>query len=93
MFWIYVIRSESSGKLYTGHTSDLACRLRHHNDPENRKGLYTKHNPGPWVLVHQETIDSRRAAMGRERYLKSGQGRLWLRQKLGIRHGGDSDRE
>jgi putative endonuclease len=77
-----VIRSESSGKCYIGHTSDLAGRLRHHNDPEDKKGLYTRRNPGPWILVHEEEFLSRREAMARERFLKSGQGREWLRRKL-----------
>ncbi len=81
-FWVYVIRSETSGRLYVGQTSDLAGRLWQHNDPDNTRSLHTKRNPGPWILAHTEEVSSRREAMARERFLKSGQGREWLRQVL-----------
>ncbi len=79
VFWVYVIRSEASGKLYIGHTNDLAGRVRQHNDPARNRSLYTKRQAGPWTLVHSERCPTRAAAMGRERYLKSGRGRAWLR--------------
>jgi putative endonuclease len=82
VFWIYVLRNESSGKLYVGHTNDLAGRLRQHNEPEQNRSLFTKRHPGPWLLVHSEHFSSRSAAMAREQSLKSGQGRDWLRSLL-----------
>jgi predicted GIY-YIG superfamily endonuclease len=33
MYFVYVIRSESAGRIYIGHTADLEKRLREHNDP------------------------------------------------------------
>ncbi len=81
-FWVYVIRSESSGRLYVGHTNDLDGRVRQHNNPETNRSQYTKKDPGPWVLVRAEEFGSRREAMARERLLKSGQGRVWLKAKL-----------
>jgi putative endonuclease len=81
-FWAYVIRSKTSGKLYVGQTNDLEGRLRQHNDSDSARNLYTKRNPGPWILAHAEEFSSRREAMARERFLKSGQGREWLRRKL-----------
>jgi len=78
-FWVYVVRSELSGKLYVGQTNDLAGRLRQHNDPESNRSLYTKRTPGPWSLAHAEEFPSRREAMARERFLKTGHGRDWLR--------------
>jgi putative endonuclease len=78
-FWVYVIRSESSGKLYVGHTSDLDGRVRQHNNPETNRSIYTKRNRGPWCLLHSEKCASRQAATARERFLKSGQGREWLK--------------
>ena len=82
-FWVYVIRSESSGKLYVGHTSDLDGRVRQHNNPETNRSLYTKRHCGPWRLVHFEEFASRGGAMARERFLKSGQGREWIKARLG----------
>ncbi|MBI2115729.1 MAG: GIY-YIG nuclease family protein [candidate division NC10 bacterium] len=83
-FWIYVIRSETSGGLYVGQTNDLEGRLHQHNEPDSARSLYTRRNPGPWTLAHAEEFSSRREAMARERFLKSGQGREWLRRKLVI---------
>ncbi len=82
MFYAYVLRSESSGKLYKGHTNDLERRLREHNDPDRDARKYTKKDPGPWVLVFHEPFETRSEAMKREKFYKSGQGREWLRAQL-----------
>lgn len=36
----------------------------------------------PWRLVYQKEYESRSEAMEREKYLKSGQGREWLKNIL-----------
>jgi len=78
MFYVYVIRSESSGKLYTGQTDNLARRIDAHN-----KGLsrYTNKR-GPWKLVYSEELNTRTDALKREKFLKSGKGREFLRTIL-----------
>jgi putative endonuclease len=81
-FWVYVIRSETSGQLYVGQTNDLGGRLRQHNDPDSARSPYTKRTPGPWILARAEEFTTRREAMAREKFLKSGQGRAWLRRTL-----------
>jgi hypothetical protein len=40
------------------------------------------HGRGPWELVHSAEFQTRALAMTREKFLKSGQGRLWLKEKL-----------
>jgi putative endonuclease len=82
MYYVYVLKSLSTGKHYTGQTADLEKRLQFHNDPANRLTLHTKRNPGPWVLVYHEECPDRSAAMAREKYLKSGAGREYLKAKL-----------
>ncbi len=77
-----MIRSEATGKLYIGQTNDLAGRIRQHNDPETNRSLHTKRSRGPWVLEYSEALSSRREAMARECFLKSGQGRDWLKRQL-----------
>jgi hypothetical protein len=49
-YFVYVLRSESSGKIYIGQTEDLQNRLLQHNDPSCRLTLHTKRHPGPWRL-------------------------------------------
>ncbi len=78
MFYVYVLRSRTTDRLYVGHTSDLTQRLGQHNHGITKS---TK-NRGPWDLVHREAYDTRSEAMRRERFLKSGQGREELKKLL-----------
>ncbi len=78
MFTVYVLRSKSTGKLYIGQTQNLEKRLTEHSQGMAR---YTR-GRGPWMLLCSEKHDTRADAIRRERFLKSGQGREWLRGKL-----------
>ncbi|MBI5805730.1 GIY-YIG nuclease family protein [candidate division TA06 bacterium] len=82
MYYVYLIRSRTTGKTYTGQTSDMEKRLAYHNDPANRLTLYTKRNQGPWLLVYSEQYASRQEAVKRERFLKSGKGRTFIKNKI-----------
>ncbi|MGB5942891.1 MAG: GIY-YIG nuclease family protein [Leeuwenhoekiella sp.] len=79
MFYVYVLKSQADGRLYKGMTSDIAKRLDQHNKGLNRstKGFC------PWILVYQEEFETRAAAREREKYLKSGSGREFLKTILG----------
>ena len=80
MFFVYVIWNGS--RFYVGQTHDLETRVAQHNDPKNTFSKFTKRYPGPWELVHQEEFPSRKEAMAREKQLKSGQGRAWLKANV-----------
>jgi putative endonuclease len=82
MFYVYGIQSEVTGKLYTGQTEDIEKRLRQHNDPSNDFSEYTKHNKGPWRLLYKEEIITRFDALKREKFLKSGKGRQYIKRLL-----------
>ena len=74
MCYVYVLRSEKTGKRYVGITENHERRLAEHNagqTPSTRSGV-------PWKMIHSEAHESRSAAMRRERALKSGQGRAWF---------------
>jgi len=75
MFNVYILRSESSGKLYTGQTDNLERRISAHN-----KGLsrYTN-GRGPWKLIYSEEFITRSEALIREKYLKTGKGREFIK--------------
>jgi putative endonuclease len=81
-FWVYLLQSESTGRVYIGQTSDLQRRLREHNDTELGRRRYTRRLKGPWQLRYSEEHVSRSEAMRRERFLKSGQGREWLKESV-----------
>ena len=74
MFYVYILKN-AQAKNYVGHTNNIERRIIEHNS-----GLspYTK-NRGPWVLVYSEAFESRGEAMKRERFLKSGKGREFLK--------------
>ena len=81
-FHVYILRSEKTGQIYIGHTSDLERRLREHNDPKLGKRRYTRKQKGPWLLVYSEEMESRSEAMKRERFLKGGQGRELIYREI-----------
>ena len=80
-FIVYVLQNPE-GKTYVGQTSDLSRRLSQHNDPDCRLTLHTKRHSGPWRLLHSEEFPTRSAAMRREKELKTGKGRDWIRHVL-----------
>lgn len=78
MSFVYVVCSRTTGRFYTGLTSNLAKRLAEHNADLSRS---TKHR-GPWDLVHQVSFLALSDAVRHERYLKTGHGRDEVRQIL-----------
>ena len=87
MFTVYVLRSKSTGRLYTGFTANLQRRLEEHNSDVSTS---TK-NRGPWELLHREEFPTRSDAMRRERELKTGKGRDELAKLLAQRRARSSD--
>ena len=75
--YIYVIRSEKDGRDYVGMTIDLARRLKEHNSGKTRSTRFYV----PWNLVHYEVFDNREEARNREKYLKSGYGKKWIKNR------------
>ena len=78
MYSIYVIKSINYQNRYVGSTDNVEKRLEEHNSGKCR---YTK-GRSPWVLIYKEDFNSRSEAMKREKFLKSGQGRKLLDEKL-----------
>lgn len=82
MMHVYVIRSLKDGRLYAGISSDISKRIRAHNSGKvkSTKGFR------PWKLLHSEVYPDRQSARKREKYLKSGYGKQWLKQKFAKVH-------
>ena len=78
MYYVYVLKSDKTGKLYKGFTEDLKNRLREHNAGKN---LSTK-SGAPWTLVYYEAFLKKKNALVEERFLKSGKGRERLKYIL-----------
>ena len=82
MFYVYILQSATTGEIYTGQTSHLINRLQQHNDPSYTGTLHTKRRKGPWVLIYKEEFSTRAEAMNREKELKTGKGREWLKTNI-----------
>ena len=74
---VYVLYSETKRVFYVGQTEDLEKRLKCHNKGGSK---WTK-NKGPWRLVFFEDYETRGEAMKREKYLKTGVGRDYIKTK------------
>ena len=74
----YVLRAYQGGYLYKGACRNLKERLKDHRAARCSR---TK-NRRPLTLIYHEYCDSYYDALKKEKFIKSGQGRLWLRQLL-----------
>ena len=77
-YFVYVLRSQSDGKLYIGSTKNLIRRLKDHQKGKVRSTKSRR----PFSLVYYETLTGGNEAIQRERFLKSGEGRRYLYAKI-----------
>jgi len=78
MFFVYVIRSISRNYLYVGLSSDYEKRVHQHNAGYER----TTKPYRPFEIILVEQFPTRLDARKREKYLKSGVGRAYLKSLL-----------
>jgi putative endonuclease len=78
MKYAYVLLSERDRRFYIGNTGDLRERLQQHNKGQVRSTAYRR----PLRLVYYEGCLSGDDARRRERYLKTGRGGRYLKQRL-----------
>jgi putative endonuclease len=77
-FTVYAIKSLSRKYIYVGMTNNLERRLKEHNQRENRSTkAYT-----PFILIFSETFKTRNLARMKEKYLKSGVGKSFLKNLI-----------
>ena len=78
MFFVYILQSVLNGRFYIGYSESPERRLAEHNAGKVKS---TKAYL-PWEMVYIEEFESRDEAVKREKYLKSGIGRQFLKEKL-----------
>jgi len=78
MFYTYILQSIKNNKFYTGYTDDLRKRFKMHNIGKvpSTKGR------GPFKLLYYEACLNEDDARDREKYLKSGMGKRYLKNRL-----------
>ncbi len=78
MHYTYVLLSERDRGFYTGSTSDLRSRVHQHVSGQVRSTAYRT----PLVLIYYEARLDLSDARRRERFLKTGKGKRYLKNRL-----------
>lgn len=77
-YYVYVLQSVKDNQWYTGYTNDLRRRIKMHED-----GLVdSTKTRRPFILIYFEGCLSQQDATRREKYLKSGNGKIYIRSRL-----------
>lgn len=77
-YYVYVLQSRKDKRCYTGFTVDLRKRFKEHHDDTTG---WTK-GRGPFTLIYYEACKNITDARSREKYLKSGMGKRFLKNRL-----------
>ncbi|TBX65386.1 GIY-YIG nuclease family protein [Flavobacterium silvisoli] len=76
-FVVYILFSKEHNKVYIGYTSNLIERFKSHNHL-SKKGYTIKFRP--WEVVHVEFFTTKSEALKREKILKAGKGREFIKE-------------
>ncbi len=77
MYYVYLLRCKDES-IYVGHAEDVQKRLSQHMAGQV---AWTKTRK-PLSVVHMESFPTRAEAIKREKVLKSGYGRTWIRRRF-----------
>lgn len=78
-YYIYILENQNDKSWYIGFTSNLKQRITDHLT--GKGGRTTKLKDG-WKLIYSEAYLNKSDALGREKFLKSGSGRKYIRKQL-----------
>ena len=78
MYYTYIMQSKKDKHFYTGCTDNLRKRFSEHKEGLNfsTKGI------GPFELIYYEACHNKSDAYAREKFLKSGPGKRYLKNRL-----------
>ena len=77
-YYTYILRSKKDGKWYTGYTDNLRKRFKMHNSNQ----IPSTKGRGPFELIYYEACLNQQDATTREKFLKSGPGKQYLKKRL-----------
>ena len=73
MFYVYILRSLSTGRSYIGSTDHLLRRFTEH---ALNQEIATR-NRGPWEMIYWDSFETLSEARKTESYFKTGAGYRW----------------
>ncbi len=77
-FYVYVLLSKKDNLFYTGYTNDVQSRIEEHNSGKVQSTKFRT----PLILIYWEGCLNQQDATRREKYLKSGNGKTYLKNRL-----------
>ena len=80
MYYVYILKSQKTGRYYVGATENIENRLKEHN---NGKSKSTRPF-APYEMVYQEICQSLCDARKREKYIKSKKSRRFIDRLIGV---------
>lgn len=78
MFYVYILQTKYNKEMYVGCTKDLSQRLKEHN---SGRVTSTAHKV-PYTLIHYEAFIDKKDAYNREKYLKTGWGKNFIKKNI-----------
>ncbi len=78
MWYVHILESEAGEFLYVGITNNLRRRLELHNGGKVSGTLHRK----PYKAIYYEAHTNKYDAAKREKFLKSGWGKNWIKRTL-----------
>ena len=78
MYYTYVLQSLKDNGFYTGFNKDLKLRFEQHN----KGNVESTVDRRPLRLIYYESCIDQNDAIRREKYLKTYQGKMFLRNRL-----------
>ena len=81
MFKVYILENKEDKSWYIGQTDDLERRIKQHNSGNGARTTSVKQRES-WKLIYAEAYLNKSDALGREKFLKGGSGRTYLKKQL-----------
>lgn len=78
MWYTYLLLSKKDKHWYAGCTDNLRKRFKEHNEGS----VISTKGRGPFIIIYYEACLSGKDAFAREKFLKSGMGKRYLKNRL-----------
>ena len=78
MYNVYAIQSLVDNRIYVGMSENVEHRVKEHNSG----CVFSTKGYKPWKLVYNEKVGTRQKTRKREKYLKSGIGKEFLKSTI-----------
>ena len=80
LYYVYIIENSIAHSWYIGFSEDYERRLLEHKSKSGSQ--FTRCQDGEWSLIYLEGYCNKKDALSREKYLKSGAGRKYIKKQL-----------